>query len=346
MSLVEQVTVSPTGAVHYGVSRRGDLLYVPGDVAASATQPRSLVWVNRKGGETPIPAPPHAYAVARISPDGTRIALDARDQANDIWIWDITRQNADAAQSSCRAGHEPAVGARRKRVIWTSTRGGGTPNLFWQAANGTGTADRLTNHPRNQFPTSITPDGSTVLLFGSSPAPEAATDIFTVPISATDAKAEVLVSTRGLAFGGEVSPDGKWLAYHSNESGEFQVYVRPFPSVQADRWQVSTTGGTRAAWARSGRELFYLDKDGMLTSVSVPAAGASFSAGTPVRILNTSYYSGSTTLGLDLRAYDVSPDGQRFVMIKENDGGQTSKLASMVVVVNWVEELKARLSAP
>ena len=116
--------------------------------------------------------------------------------------------------------------------------------------------------------------------------------------------------------------------------------------MQADRWQISTTGGTRAAWARSGRELFYLDKDGMLTSVSVQAAGTSFSAGVPVKILNTSYYSGSTTLDLDLRAYDVSPDGQRFLMIKENDGGQTSKLASMVWVVNWVEELKARLPAP
>ena len=93
--------------------------------------------------------------------------------------------------------------------------------------------------------------------------------------------------------------------------------------ASAGRWQISTTGGTRAAWARNGRELFYLDKDGMLTSVSVQAAGTSFSAGVPVRILNTSYYSGSTTLGLDLRAYDVSPDGQRFVMIKENDGGQS-----------------------
>ena len=198
MSLVEQVSVAPTGAVNYGVSRRGDLLYVPGDVAPSATQPRSLVWVNRKGGETPIPAPPHAYAVARISPDGTRIALDARDQTNDIWIWDITRQNLTPLNRHAAQDMSPLWTPDAKRVIWTSTRGGGTPNLFWQAADGTGTADRLTNHPRNQFPTSITPDGSTVLLFGSSPAPEAATDIFTVPISATDAKAEVLVSTRGL----------------------------------------------------------------------------------------------------------------------------------------------------
>jgi hypothetical protein len=83
----------------------------------------------------------------------------------------------------------------------------------------------------------------------------------------------------------------------------------------------------------------------MLTSVSVQATGTSISAGAPVRILNTSYYSGSTTLGLDLRAYDVAPDGDGFLMIKENDSGQTSKLASMVVVVNWVEEVKARVSA-
>ncbi len=119
-------------------------------------------------------------------------------------------------------------------------------------------------------------------------------------------------------FGAEVSPDGKWLAYHSNISGEFQVYVRPFPNVQDGRSLVSTAGGTRAAWSRNGRELFYLDREGLLTSVAVPAAlGATFTSGPPVKILNRKYYAGASLLGLDLRGYDVAPDGQRFLMIKE-----------------------------
>jgi hypothetical protein len=106
-------------------------------------------------------------------------------------------------------------------------------------------------------------------------------------------------------------------------------------------------GGTRAAWARNGREPFYLDESGMLTSVAVQTSGGMFSAGTPAKILNTRHYAGSTTiLWLDLRAYDVAPDGQRFLMIKETstrDQTSTETPASMAVVLNWPEELKARL---
>jgi serine/threonine-protein kinase len=346
VSVADQVLVSPTGTANYGVSRRGDLLYVPGSVTTSSSLPRSLVWVNRAGAETPIPAPTRSYAVARFSPDGTRLALDVRDQSNDVWIWDINRQTLTPLSRDAAQDLSPTWTPDGKRVIWTSTRGGGNPNLFWQAADGTGTAERLTNNPTNQFPTSITPDGTTVVVFGVSPIPEAGTDIFKVRIPSPDAKAELLVSTRGPDYGGEVSPDGRWLAYHSSESGEPQVYVRPFPNVQDGRVQISTVGGTRAAWARNGRELFYLDRDGMLTSVPVQASGATFSAGTPVQLLKSRYVAGSSVLGLDLRAYDVSPDGQRFVMIKELDAekGAAPPLSHMILVVNWAEELKTRLS--
>ena len=90
-------------------------------------------------------------------------------------------------------------------------------------------------------------------------------DVFTVGINEPERKAKALVSAAGLDFDPELSPDGKWVAYHSNESGEFQVYVRPFPDVHGGRQQISTSGGTRATWSRNGRELFYLDKDGFLT---------------------------------------------------------------------------------
>jgi len=232
-----------------------------------------------------------------------------------------------------------------KRVIWTSTRGGGNPNLYWQAADGTGEAERLTVSANNQFPTSVTPDGSSLLVFGASGDSKNASDLFTVPMKDPAHKAEVLISAAGMDFGAEVSPNGKWLAYHSNISGEFQVYVRPFPNVQDGRSQISTTGGSRAAWSRNGRELFYLDREGFLTSVAISGvAGATIAAGPPVKILNKKYYAGASLLGLDLRAYDVSPDGQRFLMIKEPESVPlVTQEANLVMVLNWVEELKARL---
>ena len=346
VSMVEQLLVSPTGAAAYSVSRQGDLVYVPGATAASATPRRSVVWVNRQGVETPIPAEPRPYAIARISPDATRIALDIRDLTNDLWIWDIARRTLTPLNRDPAQDLSPLWTPDGKRVIWASSRGGGNPNLFWQAADGTGTADRLTNNPTNQFPTSITPDGSKVLLFGNGATSEVGVDIFTVALPPADAKATALISTRGFDYGAELSPDGKWLAYHSNESGEFQVYVRPFPDIEAGRVQISTAGGTRAAWARNGRELFYLDKAGLLTSVSAQGAGTSFVAGEPVRLHDRRYVAGASILGLDLRAYDVSPDGQRFVMIKDLETeAKTPALSQMVVVLSWAEELKARLSA-
>jgi len=230
-----------------------------------------------------------------------------------------------------------------KRVIWASTRAGGNPNLFWQAADNTGSPERLSVHALNQFPTSLTPDGSTLVLFGSGGNTTSAMDIYTLSLKNGSGKAEPLVSAAGSDFGGEISPDGKWLAYHSNESGEAQVYVRPFPNVNDGRWQVSNAGGTRAAWSRNGRELFFLDRDGMLSSVRV-TPGESFIASTPEKILSAPYYRGSSALGLDLRAYDVFPDGQRFLMIKEPQATPTGPpVVDINVVLDWSEELKQRL---
>jgi Tol biopolymer transport system component len=325
------------------VSRRGDLVYVPGGGAFTPPVARTLTWVNRQGQETAIAAPPRTYAVARLSPDATRVALDVRDQTMDISIWDLSRQTLSPLNRHAAQDLSPLWTMDGKRLIWTSTRGGGNPNLYWQTADGTGEAERLTVHVNNQFPTSTTPDGGSVVMFGASGNNQNGMDLFTLALKDPAHKAEPLLTAEGMDFGPEVSPDGKWLAYHSNISGEFQVYVRPFPNVQDGRVQISTTGGTRAAWSRNGRELFYLDHEGLLTSVAIPA-GATFSAGPPVKILNRKYYAGASLLGLDLRGYDVSPDGQRFLMIKEPESPPpVIQSANMVLVLNWVEELKARL---
>ena len=346
LPLVEQIRVGASPTLNYSVSRRGDLIYVPGTAPVTPIE-RTLTWVNRKGQETAIAAEPRAYAMARISPDGARVALDVRDQMMDIWIWDLNRQTLSSLNRHPSQDLSPIWTPDSKRVIWTSTRGGGNPNLYWQSADGSGEPERLTVHSNNQFPTSSTPDGAFVTLFGASATTANGTDLFRLAMKDPARKVEPLLAAAGMDFGGEVSPDGRWLAYHSNNSGEFQVYVRPYPNVQESREQVSRAGGSRPAWSRDGRELFYLDGENLLTSVAVPAVvGARFTSGPPIKILNKKYHAGASLLGLDLRAYDVAPDAQRFLMIKEPESAPgTQPAVNMVVVLNWVEELKARLPA-
>ena len=130
----------------------------------------------------------------------------------------------------------------------------------------------------------------------------------------------------------EVSTDGRWLAYQSDESGQSEVYVRPFPEVDGGRWQVSTGGGTEPLWARSGKELFYIGSSDAMMSVAVEG-GATFRAGNPTRLFEWPYFR-----GVD-RTYDVSPDGRRFLMIKPVGPEQTTA-SSIIVVQHWTEELK------
>ena len=246
-----------------------------------------------------------------------------------------------------------------RRIIFSSSRGG-VPNLYWQAADNTGTIERLTTSTNAQFSNSISPDGTRVLF--AETVPKTSSDIglltLTGPSSGASPAAgrrpsagpgpaagrtEALIQTTFGELNGEISADGRWVAYQSNESGMNQVYVRPFPKVDGGHWQVSASGGTRPAWARNGRELFYVDGSNRLTVVPVQTAGLMFTQGNPTKLLETPYY-----IGNNGRTYDVSPDGQRFLMIKNEastDQSSTSTPASMVVIEHWVEELKARVGA-
>jgi serine/threonine-protein kinase len=335
--VLEGVMTFSTGSANYALSPNGSLVYAPArpDIAT----PRTLVWVDRKGAETPLNAPPRSYAAARLSPDGTKIALDIRDQQFDIWTWDIRREaitkvTFDPAVDMC-----PLWTLDSKRIIWTTLRATGVPAIYSQAADGTGTSERLASSMTTPvFPTSISPDGKVIVWENSVRTSQ---DILAVDLSTQ--KVTSLISTPATELDGEVSPDGKWLAFESNESGRVEVYVRPFPNVDAGRWQISTTGGTRPAWSPRSNEIFYLDSAGGLTAVGLEIAGGTIVAGRPQQLFATKYHPGFTTLGLDFRGYDVSRDGQRFLMIKEPVDAPPQEARRMIVVVNWTEELKARM---
>jgi len=345
--VVEAVTTLGSGAAEFSVSRTGALVYVPGGSTTGGT--RSLVWVTRQGHEEPLAAaPPREYSYPRLSPDGTRVALDIRDQQQDLWIWDLARQTLTRLTDAPAPDQFPVWTPDSRRVLFASQRVASVSNLYGQAANNTGTVERLTTSPNVQFPLSISPDGTRLIVreavpttgvdlrilrldpstsLGASPA---------TPPRTPSRQTEPLLQTPFNEDNGEISPDGHWLAYQSNESGRFEISVRPFPNVDEGRWTISTSGGTRPLWARSGTELFYLDGAGAMTRVAVQTA-PTFSAGTPAKVFDTRYYNGGSG-----RAYDVSPDGQRFLMIKASG---TEQAPSMVVVLNWLEELKAKLPA-
>jgi serine/threonine-protein kinase len=159
-------------------------------------------------------------------------------------------------------------------------------------------------------------------------------------------KREKLIQTAATETNAEISPDGRWVAYQSNDSGTSEIYVRPFPDVNSGRWPVSPDGGTRPAWLRSGKELFYLDGKGRLSAVSVAPTAGGFVAGTAHVVLNTAYYGGASVTGTDLRGYDVAPDGQRFLMIKDAaEPSVSGQSTNVTVVLNWIKELEARVPA-
>src|SRR5262249_722847 len=194
-----------------------------------------------------------------------------------------------------------------KRIIFNSNRAG-VQNLFWQSSDFTGAAERLTTSSNPQFPFSVTPDGSRLLL--GEVAESTQGDVRQLVLTG-DHRTEPLVQTRFSEYSPKISPDGHWFAYQSNESGQFQIYLRPFPNVDSGRSTLSTAGGTRPVWARSGREVFYLDDSNILTAVPIEVVGSTVRPGNPVKVLSKAYYS-----GFNLAAFDVSPDGKRFLMIK------------------------------
>jgi serine/threonine-protein kinase len=333
--LVQEVsrTTGTGSASLFAIANSGTLAYVRGSGTAGA---RTLVWVDRTGRETPIAAPARNYLYVDLSPDETQVALDIRDQENDSWVLDLERLTVQRLTFDPGSNRGVVFSPDGRRIAF-SRRLGDTEEIYWQAADGSGSPAALTDGSGTPMhPIDFTPDGS-ALVYAKSNLPH---DILMIPVAGPAGPGTPLLDGPASEGSPAVSPDGRWLAYSSDESGDYEVYVRPFPNVDAGRWQVSRGGGFHPQWSRDGTELFYLearDPDVAMLAVSVEP-GPTFRPGIPTELFAGPYFYGAVIAAPDV--YDVSADG-RFLMIKDADAPDGALAQPEIVIVeNWFEDLK------
>jgi Tol biopolymer transport system component len=252
------------------------------------------------------------------------------EQESHLWLYDLSR---DTLTRFTFGGNYNAVSAWTpdgKRIAFASTKEG-SQNAYWQLADGSGGLERLTTSDYTQIPVSWSPDGQLLAFFEINPA--TGYDIWVLRLK--DHKAEPFLRTPFNESVPSFSPDGRWLAYVSDESGRFEIYVQPYPGP-GGKWQISTEGGTEPVWNRNGRELFYRSGNKMM-AVDI-ATQPGFAAGKPRMLLEGPYLPTPATFP----NYDVSPDGQRFLMLKPTEQAQAAQ-TQINVVLNWFEELKQKV---
>jgi eukaryotic-like serine/threonine-protein kinase len=326
-----------TDSADYGIAANGTLAYVSG---TDRTARHSLMWVDRDGREELINAPVRNYQYAQLSPDGTRVALDSRDEESDIWIFELARGNLQRLTFDPGANRAPVWSPDGKRVAYSRALGN-AEDIYWQVADGSGMAEPLTKNSSELqlplFPSSFAPDGSALLFTAGDD------DIWITTIDGTAATSAPVLNAAAREGSPALSPDGRWLAYKSAESGQDEIYVRPFPDTKTGRWQISTNGGSHPEWSPDGSELFYLqvgrdDRAGTGAFMAVPIdAETRFTPGTPRQLFAGNF----VVIGGQRGVYDVANDGQRFLMIKNaaSSDGEDSR-SEIVIVQNFVEELQ------
>ncbi len=333
--LIEDVVVKGTGAANFGIADSGRLAYASG--RAGATE-RTLVWVDRDGREEPLAAEPGDYTTPRVSPDGTRVAVDRSESGNtDVWVYSIARGTLTLVTTDAAVDSHPLWTFDSARLVFQSNREGGRA-LFWKAADGTGSAERLMESDSPNFvgPAGWSADGGSLIF---SELLQGGYDIGILSIEGSRQPAALL--RMGFAeMAPTVSPDGAWLAYFTDETGQNEVYVQRFPGL-GEKQQISIGGGREPLWSPDGGELFYRSPRGLM-AVPILDMEPTLRAGTPAILFDQPY-----ARFIERRNYDIHPDGQRFLFLKE--GAATDDPAAepqIVVVLNWFQELLERVPVP
>jgi len=319
------IAIDNIGAITAGISDDGLLVYE----ATSRQGDNALVWVDRSGAARPLSTAPAPYAAPRISPQGDRLAWAAAvgSSTGDVWVMDLERQ------SSTRVTFEslnpyPTWTPDGKRVIFSSIRSGASYLLYLKSVDDDSPAVRATTREVTSVPGSFTPDGSVLLYYEVNTA--TSRDIWAQPMDGGDPIP--LVVTEHNERAPTLSPDGRWFAYVSDESGKDEIYVRPYPDART-RWKISTDGGREPAWNPAAREIFYRVGDAMMAvPYGVSSDGQTFEAGRPEVLFRGAY----TFDSFGNANYAVDRDGRRFAMVVGPPPGPSQ----LHVITNWFESLR------
>ena len=320
-----------SGAGLFDVADNGTLVHLE---RSGGTPVDGMLWrVDRSGRATLLADIRRPFEYPRFSPDGRRIALTVRDEGgSSLWVYDVPRRSLTrvTVDGSCSR----AIWSPDGRRLTFQLERDGAANLYSQPADGSGPVERLTTSESHQVPGTWSPDGRTLSYMQSHPV--TGSDIWVLPLGGTATRAfgDFEPTPLGPKWDGFFSPDGRLIAYTSIESGRLEVYVRAYPGP--GKRQVSTSGGNSPVWARSGKELFYLN-GGRLMVASIKG-GPGLAVGQPQMLFEGDYaYAGTVP------NFDVAPDGQSFVMIR---GERRRPWMRIHVVLNWLEELERRASSP
>jgi eukaryotic-like serine/threonine-protein kinase len=333
VALIEGVGVRAGGFnIDLSLSSNGTLVYTTGGTLAS----RRAFWVSRDGQATPMDAswdPQGIIQNISLAPDGKELAVElVRNGKSDIWVKQLPTGPFSRITFGDTASVRPTWSPDGREVYYVTDRQGtGVGGIYAHRSDGTGNARQLIVSKLDFGQIVPSRDGRWLVTRTPANSPGSG-DIYAFRMG--DTTPVTLVATQATEMFPALSPDGRLLAYSSTESGNPEIYVRPFPETGTAKWQVSTAGGSQPQWARSGRELFYINGKNQMVSAAI-RPGAAFSVGEQRVLFSTAAFAA----GGGVHSYAVSPDDRRFVMLREGEAVQQSEL---VLAEHWLQELKAR----
>ncbi len=324
--VLQGVRTESYGSGQFSFSLDGTLAYVPGGSGLDA----KLTWVDRLGKVESLPVQTQTYGDFRISPDAQHLAATIYGTTVDIWVYEFKR-NAWTRLTSQGVNTSPLWTPDGKRVVYTASVDGSASNLFWQASDASGKPERLTTSQYIQTPGSWSPDGKTLLVRQYNPTGQ---DILALQFEGDKTTMSPYLNSPANESFPTFSPDGKWVAYASTESGRFEVYIAAYPTP-ARRFQISTNGGEEPKWSPKGNELFYRNgQKWMKVDISL---GSPVAVGKPENLFEGPF------VNVPGYSYDVGPGAQKFLVLQEAGAGSSSEIR---IVLNWFNELRAQMNNP
>ncbi len=334
--ILEDASSTLTSGGDFDFARTGLFVYLAGGASSAGWL---MHWMDSSGTHQPIQPSSARYFQPRFSPDGKRLAYGlGSGQGSDIWARDLQRDTPSRLTFLGGLNGHPVWTPDGRAIVFRSADPG-KPGLYWIRSDGSGEAVRLTDGKSSDYPYSVSPDGKRLAFHRL--VSNGTTGIYTAILEGDAAhpqlgKPEQFLTTQFVEAYPVFSPDGRWLAYASNESGAMEVYVRPFPGP-GGRWQISTGGGAFPKWSRDGRELFFAKSDGSLIVASVSVKGDAFSSGvprvwTPARIIQQGVSP----------SYDLAPDGKRIIALLADEAEGQKPMTHLTFLLNFFDELKRK----